>query len=424
MKKILSILTSTIITVLMVSSVSTTKAEANLRYDFTIYVNNEQVNFPDQKPYIDTRFNRTYVPIRFVTEALGANVHWYEERKEAAIHRQNQWVIVKPGSNRIHGTVKSNTIDAPVKLEHGRIMVPLKFVSEALESTVKWDNVNRRVLIIDENIPSTYYKEKIEQALGVSMKLNYSASEFGYGRGTWPEREFWAKTYVNGNGYDLGFEYGRNVESVDIASIHKSLYHLVGENDTNRIMPTVEEFVSLRKEKKIPQEKSKKFTLQDGKSLYVFGSSYKVQITMLESEYKEKLEQVWGVELKKNTSDNWVHLFETTRDNMLPRSFPQGSVRADGSGYNVGIVWHPGVGNTGVPVENIDTKPIYDAIVAFHGKQIADRIIPAVNRIARERQKELVYRGHETFVVNGKNLHVGTGDSYFVFVTYPTFPIQ
>ncbi|MFY9174250.1 MAG: stalk domain-containing protein, partial [Peptococcia bacterium] len=41
----------------------------------TVYVDGVRVNFPDQKAYINSD-NRTLVPVRFVSEALGADVEW------------------------------------------------------------------------------------------------------------------------------------------------------------------------------------------------------------------------------------------------------------------------------------------------------------------------------------------------------------
>ncbi|MFY9378227.1 MAG: stalk domain-containing protein, partial [Peptococcia bacterium] len=41
----------------------------------TVYVDGVRVNFPNQKAYINSD-NRTLVPVRFVSEALGADVEW------------------------------------------------------------------------------------------------------------------------------------------------------------------------------------------------------------------------------------------------------------------------------------------------------------------------------------------------------------
>jgi len=43
-------------------------------------VNGTKINFPDAEPFIDEN-SRTQVPIRFVGEALGADVSWTEIQK-------------------------------------------------------------------------------------------------------------------------------------------------------------------------------------------------------------------------------------------------------------------------------------------------------------------------------------------------------
>jgi hypothetical protein len=45
----------------------------------------------------------------------------------------------------INGTAVS--LDVPAKIVNNRIMVPLRFISEAIEKTVIWDGENSTVLI-------------------------------------------------------------------------------------------------------------------------------------------------------------------------------------------------------------------------------------------------------------------------------------
>ena len=41
-----------------------------------VAVNKENIIFPDQKPLLETNTSRTYVPVRFLAENLGAKVDW------------------------------------------------------------------------------------------------------------------------------------------------------------------------------------------------------------------------------------------------------------------------------------------------------------------------------------------------------------
>ncbi|MTI85622.1 MAG: copper amine oxidase N-terminal domain-containing protein [Firmicutes bacterium] len=119
----------------------------NLSYDVNVKVDCNAVNFPDQKPFIETEKNRTYVPVRFVTEKLGAKVDWDEATQTAIVKKENK--VVKATVNDNNPTVNGDTVslDAPVILMNGRSLVPLRFMSEVMGSEIKWDGTTRTVYI-------------------------------------------------------------------------------------------------------------------------------------------------------------------------------------------------------------------------------------------------------------------------------------
>ena len=56
----------------------------NAKSDIKVTLDGNEVYFPDVKPFIDER-DRVLVPIRFVSEALGALVDWENESQTAVI---------------------------------------------------------------------------------------------------------------------------------------------------------------------------------------------------------------------------------------------------------------------------------------------------------------------------------------------------
>ena len=48
-------------------------------------VDGKEITFPDQKPLLDAQAGRTYIPIRFLAEALGADVDWINEHQVVEI---------------------------------------------------------------------------------------------------------------------------------------------------------------------------------------------------------------------------------------------------------------------------------------------------------------------------------------------------
>ncbi|MHA0857370.1 copper amine oxidase N-terminal domain-containing protein [Paenibacillus sp. CMAA1364] len=104
--------------------------------DIEVLLNARKIVFPDAKPYSD--HNRVMVPIRFVSEALGADVKW-DGGKEVAIINDTTTVHLTIGSSVATVNGKSVTFDTSMKINKQRTYVPLRFVSEALGQVVDWD---------------------------------------------------------------------------------------------------------------------------------------------------------------------------------------------------------------------------------------------------------------------------------------------
>lgn len=103
----------------------------------------------DAEPYIDTSTNRTYVGIRFVSEALGSNVEWLNDSRQVNIKDGNNEIVLTIGEKDAIVNGQSVTLDSEsVILPPGRTFVPLRFISETLGATVDYDEVNMRITII------------------------------------------------------------------------------------------------------------------------------------------------------------------------------------------------------------------------------------------------------------------------------------
>lgn len=99
----------------------------------------------DQWPFIED--GRTMVPLRAVFEVMNCNVKWDGNKNSAVVEYEETKIIIPANSNTafINGT--ESILDVPAKLVNDRIMVPLRFVSEAIDKTVIWDDINKTVLI-------------------------------------------------------------------------------------------------------------------------------------------------------------------------------------------------------------------------------------------------------------------------------------
>jgi len=99
-------------------------------------------------PRIDPGAGRTLVPLRFVGEALGAQVVWDAKTRQVTITEEGKVIVLTLGSAEVQVNGVKQTIDcAPATLPPGRTFVPLRFVSEALGAKVDYEAGSGQVLI-------------------------------------------------------------------------------------------------------------------------------------------------------------------------------------------------------------------------------------------------------------------------------------
>ncbi len=102
----------------------------------------------DVKPFIKN--NRTYTPARFVAEALGAKVEWDGNTKQVTIDNDITTIVLTIGSKTALVNGKSVTIDAPAMIKYDRTFTPVRFVAETLGADVTYDAASRTVNIVKE----------------------------------------------------------------------------------------------------------------------------------------------------------------------------------------------------------------------------------------------------------------------------------
>lgn len=116
------------------------KTEAAASPAIEVLWNANKIMFPDAKPFQDGS-DRVMVPIRFVSEALGAKVDWSKARGELSVSIQNAAHTVSMTVGQSAATIdgQTKTYDTQIVLEQNRTFVPLRLVSEGLGQPVEWD---------------------------------------------------------------------------------------------------------------------------------------------------------------------------------------------------------------------------------------------------------------------------------------------
>ena len=102
----------------------------------------------DGAPFINADAGRTLVPVRFISEAMGAEVDWDPEARQATIKDEGKQIILTIGSKDVLVNDEKQTIDCAAIIYLNRTYVPLRFVSEALEAQVDYNGETREITII------------------------------------------------------------------------------------------------------------------------------------------------------------------------------------------------------------------------------------------------------------------------------------
>lgn len=104
--------------------------------------------YSDVSPYLTN--DRTMVPVRIVSEALGAEVQWNETAKEVTVKKDDKTVKLKIDSFQAQINGENVELDAPAAIQQSRTFVPIRFISENLGWKVGWDGTNYTVNIASE----------------------------------------------------------------------------------------------------------------------------------------------------------------------------------------------------------------------------------------------------------------------------------
>ena len=91
---------------------------------------------------------RTFLPIRLVAETLGATVGWDAEIQAVTIVDADTTIVIYIG--QAYATVNGVPVqlDAPAFIANGRTYLPVRFVAENLGATVSWDADTKEVTIV------------------------------------------------------------------------------------------------------------------------------------------------------------------------------------------------------------------------------------------------------------------------------------
>ncbi len=143
---------------------------------------------------------RAMIPLRFIGEALQADVTWSEAEQKVTLELQGKkaqlWV------NRTEAILdgKTTALDFPPMVLNGATLVPLRFVGEFFGYRVEYDGATEKIAIVDPTTPVPEPSPEPEQPKPVPEDNGFDYF------GTWELRA---------EGRDKGIEMGKLIVSED-----------------------------------------------------------------------------------------------------------------------------------------------------------------------------------------------------------------
>lgn len=108
---------------------------------------------------------RTIIPVRAITEGLGATVVWDPETKSVIISKDGIEINLTMGSSTVFVNGVEQQIDVQAEITNGRTYVPLRFIAETFGLITNWDSENN---IIDIEEGTDEIQETSDSAIDIS----------------------------------------------------------------------------------------------------------------------------------------------------------------------------------------------------------------------------------------------------------------
>ncbi|MCX7709741.1 MAG: copper amine oxidase N-terminal domain-containing protein [Clostridia bacterium] len=111
-----------------------------------IFVNGKEV-VSDVPPVL--KYGRTLIPVRAITNALGAEVAWDAATNTVTITKEGTVIEIVLGNTTAKVNGEEVKLDVPAELYNSRTIVPVRFISETFKKQVEYDPGTGTVIIED-----------------------------------------------------------------------------------------------------------------------------------------------------------------------------------------------------------------------------------------------------------------------------------
>ena len=129
----------------------------------TVRVNGEDITFEDPEALPKIINDRTMLSARAFYEKIGAKVEWNGKDRTVIVTKDNDKIVLAIGSNKAKVNGKEVVLDSPATIIGEKTYIPVRFVSEAFGYKVKYD-ANEGMPIVDIfNITEKELETKLQE---------------------------------------------------------------------------------------------------------------------------------------------------------------------------------------------------------------------------------------------------------------------
>ncbi len=107
---------------------------------------NDKMIMMDTAPFMSN--DNTYIPLRYLSEGIGAEVTWNDTTKEVEVKAGSSVLKFWIGKDYMEANGVRQDIGAQVYInKDGRTVVPLRFITELLGWTVTWNQADNSITL-------------------------------------------------------------------------------------------------------------------------------------------------------------------------------------------------------------------------------------------------------------------------------------
>ena len=103
----------------------------------------------DVEPFVDNS-NRTLLPARYVSDLINLKTEWDKVNRIATFSKEGIEIKVTIGSNIIYVNGEPLEMDTVAIIKDNRTFIPIRYLAEALNVELSWNPISKTIMIFND----------------------------------------------------------------------------------------------------------------------------------------------------------------------------------------------------------------------------------------------------------------------------------